>query len=1158
MKFFSRIISSFLVLAIVISLCPVSFAADSGVGAKDVIADTSSVTAWNNYLSGKGIGSASISSYWSKYDAVFARVGYGSLSSLALLEQKVNQLHVSSRGLLNQLIEVIVDSLTNLLCGSDIVVMYDSSMGLYRPYHVESGLWMVNSKGYFPYYKDDSTSSGSINTAGGGRWIAIPSCNFNGKVILLTENVLSDLCLSLNEMGQGCSLYAVSDQYYVISKGNYCYANLDDLPYVARIDEESHAVNNSNNYYTNNEGDNIFNEGDTVNNTLIDNSSSTVWFPDGTLNYIDQLIYDGSTKTYYVDAHEEYNTENNTYVSNTYLYQYHIDYTSITYIGQTEEFEETYKYYYELPDGRSSADLTKEDLEQLSLSFKDVVNYARSADDLTQRVLFHFDGNTTDSSYWSYCTDFYWDYGASLTYMDEGVFGGSLYLDETTHKFTVRLPSVGDVSGDFTLQFRYYQSHTEAPQADSYIKIGDTTFLTFTGAVYQDKNGTGLCSTQVGSWNEICIMRKDGVVYYYINGVCEGTVADSQHYTNSIQFYFGPMQQTYKKLDELRFSRAAVYSAGENYTVSAVPFDSNLTLVLPDGEFPLADETVKLVPAEDNLFTEYGLDDWTSTIVRDALEAYSEPLESYYSGTLYYNPSYVSFKDNTASLGVTVSGSSESSVYSTDFASVRGGFFLPVKYDFYTYYPEDDDEDSVIYSVPGFEDDTDYTLTVYLEDGSYSYVVFHVGDSDSAFVNIVSVCDFAGIDFREKPNTYEESDDSIDLYRCTNGILICPPLNTEINIVYMELVEGNSPHFTMEYEYAVYSSGQLTESPVLAVRSALDVTSYQFGGVRPSYPEIGQVWALVENGRISSLQQYTGYAWESVDGRIWTGQRWVPYYAFDVLLLKDMYDIIEADPSQDFIYTQEGFWSWLQKAWAQMMDKLDQIIDGLGGKKPGGTSETCDHVYGSKVDREPGCVEPGHMVYTCEKCGHVYTEIIDATGHDWVVTEHVGLGAGEYAFVDTIEQCVDPAVRYVLPDGYVYVYVVDETAEDPQTGQWLNSGVVYDEDDKGYDLLTCTKCGAESKDYGDGPEESDLFDALGDFLAEGIEWLLALLTDLVDSLSGIVDTFRGYIEKVGALAGPFPAFFGAFMAIVPEDLRLLLWFALVGFVALTIWRKVTK
>lgn len=88
--------------------------------------------------------------------------------------------------------------------------------------------------------------------------------------------------------------------------------------------------------------------------------------------------YDESTKTYYYHTEVPITIDNRQYYY--FTYNYHINYTSITYIGTTEEYDKHYEVYYKLPDGRSSADLTAEELEQLNLSI-DVINYGRSADD---------------------------------------------------------------------------------------------------------------------------------------------------------------------------------------------------------------------------------------------------------------------------------------------------------------------------------------------------------------------------------------------------------------------------------------------------------------------------------------------------------------------------------------------------------------------------------------------------------------------------------------------------------------------------------------------------------------------------------------------------------------------------------------------------------
>jgi hypothetical protein len=115
----------------------------------------------------------------------------------------------------------------------------------------------------------------------------------------------------------------------------------------------------------------------------------TITLPNGDVQVADAVIYDESTKTYNIDSHDT--TNNN--ITYNYSWTYHINYTSITYIGQTEQYDKYYKVYYELPDGRDSADLTAEDLEQLNFDI-DVVNYGRYSDNASIRCLYHFDGDT--------------------------------------------------------------------------------------------------------------------------------------------------------------------------------------------------------------------------------------------------------------------------------------------------------------------------------------------------------------------------------------------------------------------------------------------------------------------------------------------------------------------------------------------------------------------------------------------------------------------------------------------------------------------------------------------------------------------------------------------------------------------------------------------
>lgn len=304
-------------------------------------------------------------------------------------------------------------------------------------------------------------------------------------------------------------------------------------------------------------------------------------------------------------------------------------------------------------------------------------------------------------------------------------------------------------------------------------------------------------------------------------------------------------------------------------------------------------------------------------------------------------------------------------------------------------------------------------------------------------------------------------------------------------------------------------------TPTIAVYSDIPVGETRIGGVRPSIPKKGDVYCYVENNRITSIQQHDGSGWLEVGGMIWTGSKWVDPGAYDVIRYAELWDVSEDEAIKDAVTTTNSTLGKILDVLNTIRDglfsRLDAILAALGVSSDDPTS-SCEHSYSSEITTDPGCVEPGYQTYTCDQCGHQYTEIIDAHGHDWITTGSV-------------------------PD------VLDE------------EGSVIEE---GYDELTCSVCNAKAKDYGDGPEEQDLFDALGDFIADGITWILDKLTELVDSLKGITDTFTSFVEKIKVMAGDYPAFFGAFVALIPGELATLMWFALIAWVVVAVWKKWSK
>lgn len=860
-------------------------------------------------------------------------------------------------------------------------------------------------------------------------------------------------------------------------------------------------------------------EGDVEGNvTNIDLGDMTLTLPDGSINFIDKIIYDESTKTYHIDAHDEYNTT----INNYYTWNYYINYTSITYIGQTEEYNKYYEVYYELPDGRDSADLTKEELEQLNLSI-DVIPYGRSADDTSLRSLYHFDGDTRDSSYWNYCTDFTWNTGASLTYMDAGVFEGALYLDETEHDFTFTLPSMLSAQ-DFTLQFRYYQSNTLAPVTDSYIQLGSSTVLQMSGGYFSNAAGTQLATTPVGSWNEIALIRDSGTIYIYLNGVCIGSEANTTAFDNTITFHFGDEQQTFKYFDELRVLNYALQTGGANYECTSVPHDTNLALVLPDSALPVADEywdwdtTIEPVWAED--FT-IGYNDVFKT---SSFSASNDCL-----GNVYYDAN--TRTSVIQNVGSTILQDKNSAFWDDDWRnfSSGGGLCIPISFvNGSTYY---DIINGQIH--PAYSDFKGKQLTFTLVDvsGEFYSLTFEAAYPSSWCSALASASfDWGTIYYQD-----------IKINNGLTHIWILPNQGSSVEFVYAELVEGDTPNVNHEWvESVTILDKEDLHNPTLAVRTDLDITSYQIGGVRPSVPTKGQVWALVENERIVSIQIYNGQAWEGVDGRIWTGSRWIPASSYNIVTLQDMYDIVDATPDFEYIYTESGFWSWWQKSWNAFTDKLFKVL-GSGGTGSGGG---CQHAYAITAETDATCTDPGERTYTCALCDNQYVESVPALGHDWIQKE-------------------ETPTTYALPEGTACpdcagLDYAAELDEDSATYSCTcnSCGTVWTvqaEVTEGETLYTCSRCGETTTET--DKENEGFFDALGNFLADGVEWVTDRLKQLVDSLNGLNQIFSDYVKTIREKAGEYPAFLSAAIAFLPEDLMAVFWFSVVAFVLLAVWKK---
>ena len=199
-------------------------------------------------------------------------------------------------------------------------------------------------------------------------------------------------------------------------------------------------------YDTNNFNYNDFSSVSTTNNNLYYNEDNRQYY----------ISIDNSTDEYYlidVQYSPTFVTVNYNYYNTTNNYGDVGDVTNI--------------YYFELTDGRNSADLTASEVAGLDLGY-DVANYVLVPDDPNTLSLQHFDGDYTDSS--SYGRSFYSE-NRSTNYVDSGAFGQAVKLPSGSAA-GITIPGLSDYDS-LSFDFRIYY----ADIADLEIYLGDTNLF---------------------------------------------------------------------------------------------------------------------------------------------------------------------------------------------------------------------------------------------------------------------------------------------------------------------------------------------------------------------------------------------------------------------------------------------------------------------------------------------------------------------------------------------------------------------------------------------------------------------------------------------------------------------------------------------------------
>ena len=242
---------------------------------------------------------------------------------------------------------------------------------------------------------------------------------------------------------------------------------------------------------------------------------------------------------------------------------------------------------------------------------------------------------------------------------------------------------------------------------------------------------------------------------------------------------------------------------------------------------------------------------------------------------------------------------------------------------------------------------------------------------------------------------------------------------------------------------------------------------------------------------------------------------------------------------------------------------------------------TCQHSYTSEITTAATCTAPGVRTYTCSLCGDTYTEEIPQLDHVYTyetVTPPTCIDPGERKGVCSV--CGAEVVEDLEPLGHDWqptsstqtTYALPEDAACPDCGstsfdsvlsqssgsydctcsscgtEWIEQAVIT----YGQTTYTCTRCGETYVETQNA--DSGLFASIGNFIANGIGWIVDKLKQLIDSLSGINDIFSDFIADIKSKSGQYPAFLGAVIGVLPEDFMMVFWFAVIAGIVLAVWK----
>lgn len=187
------------------------------------------------------------------------------------------------------------------------------------------------------------------------------------------------------------------------------------------------------------------NLGTSTYNTVLNTTNKTFYDIRNNIKYTYNTAYYNQTyNSYYIPV--TYND-----VDYNYFITYSPTYTNITYIqdGCNDPAQAVSdNYYFELPDGRNSYNLTADDVFGIPLA-GEVINYDAVPENDNCVALYHFDGNMKDSSGAGSVASFL--EGSIPAYRESDSYGQCLYLSSTDN-LSITLPQ--ELEAPYTIEFR--------------------------------------------------------------------------------------------------------------------------------------------------------------------------------------------------------------------------------------------------------------------------------------------------------------------------------------------------------------------------------------------------------------------------------------------------------------------------------------------------------------------------------------------------------------------------------------------------------------------------------------------------------------------------------------------------------------------------------